>query len=131
MDSSSIQLPDTEIAGVNLSEGQLRVHLARAYLVKTMTGSDEKTQWWQAGDLVLDEAEVHGALPDGPALCAGGDVEENVYVYRDMIPVPLDSRGRCRCDLALKDSAQRITADGTAVRLEMRDVPKYIRHIRD
>jgi hypothetical protein len=131
MDSSSIQLPDTEIAGVTLSEGQLRVHFARAYLVKTMTGSNEKTLWWQAGDLVLDEAEVQGELPDGAAVCAGGDVEENVYVYRDMIPVPLDSRGRCRCDLALKDSDQRITADGTAVRLEMRDVPKYIRHIRD
>jgi len=131
MDSSSIQLPDTAIEGASVVDGTLRVRFARAYIVKTMTGSDEKTLWWQAGELVLDQAELEVPLPEGPAVCAGGDVEENVYVYRDMIPIPLDSRGRCRCELKLRDSVERIVADGSAIRLEMRDVPKYIRHIRD
>jgi len=131
MDSSSIQLPDTEIERVSLSEGVLRIHFSRAYIVKTMTGSEEKTFWWQAGDLVLEGADLEAPLPEGALVCAGGDVEENVYVYRDMIPIPLDSRGRCRCDLRLRDSSERISAGGSAIRLEMHDVPKYIQHLRN
>ena len=131
MDSSSIQLPGAEIESVRVTDGVLRVHFSRAYIVKTMTGSTEKTLWWQAGDLVLEDAEPELPLPTVAAVCAGGDIEENVYVYRDMIPIPLDTRGRCRCDLRLRDSDARIAADGTSIRLEMHDVPRYIEHIRD
>jgi len=130
MDSSSIQLPGCEIAGATLAAGTLRVHFSRAYIVKTMTGSEERTLWWQAGDLVLEDAEPQAEIPEGPAVCDGGDVEENVYVYRDMIPVPLESRGHCRCDLKLRDTNARISVAGSAVRLEMRDLPKYIEHLR-
>jgi len=131
MDSSSIQLPGAEIESVRVTDGVLRVHFSRAYIVKTMTGSTEKTLWWQAGDLVLEDAEPELPLPTAASVCAGGDIEENVYVYRDMIPIPLDTRGRCRCDLRLRDSDARIAADGTSIRLEMHDVPRYIEHIRD
>ncbi|KAA6187273.1 hypothetical protein F2Q65_01720 [Thiohalocapsa marina] len=131
MDSSSIQLPGSEIAGASLQDGTLRVEFARAYIVKTMTGSAERTLWWQAGTLIIDDAEAEQPVPEGPGICDGGDVDENVYTYRNMIPVPLESRGHVRCDLRLRDSDQRIVASGRAVRLQMRDVAKYIRHIRD
>ena len=53
---------------------------------------------------------------------------ENVYTYRDMIPVPLDSRGRAHCLLRVGDGMIRV--DGAAVRLEMDGVPRYIEHLR-
>ena len=53
---------------------------------------------------------------------------ENVYTYRDMIPVPLDSRGRAHCLLRVGDGIIRV--DGAAVRLEMDGVPRYIEHLR-
>jgi hypothetical protein len=134
LDSSSIRLPGTEIAGATFDHGVLQVVFACAYILKTMTGSDERTLWWQRGRLVLADAELSAPLPetaaDRPWICDGGDIDENVYTYRDMIPIPLDSRGLCRCDLRLRGTDARIAAQGAEIRLEMDETPKYIEHIR-
>lgn len=130
MDSSSIELPGSEIESIRLEDGCLRVRFARAFIVKTMTGSAERTRWWQAGDLVIEGAEAEGPVPAGPVVCEGGDVEENVYTYRDMIPVPLNSRGRTGCDLGFRGTDERLVVRGETLRLELEDVPKYIEHIR-
>jgi hypothetical protein len=130
MDSISIELPGSEIDSVSLQDGVLRVHFSRAYLLKTMTGSAERTRWFQEGDLIMEAAKLAGPLPQGPLICDGGDVDENVFRYRDMIPIPLDSRGRSACDLRFRETNVRLVATGETVRLEMADVPKYIEHIR-
>jgi hypothetical protein len=130
MDSSSIQLPGSEVESLTLADGQLRARFSRAYIIKTMTGSAERTRWWQAGDLVMDGARAEGPLPDGPLVCAGGDIEENIYTYRDMIPVPLDGRGRTRCALRFQGTDSTLVVTGESIRLEMDDVPKYIEHLR-
>ena len=130
MDSTSIELRGSNIAAVTIDGETIRVVFEPAYLVKTMTGSVERTRWWQNGVLVFEGAELDSEppLPGFPAECRGGDVGENVYTYRDMIPVPLESRGRAHCVLRVADGQIRVTAE--AVRLEMRDVPKYIEHLR-
>jgi hypothetical protein len=130
MDSSSINLPGSQIDGVSFASGTLRIHFSRAYIIKSMTGSVERTRWWQAGDLVIENAELNSdELPAGPLVCAGGDVSENIYTYRDMIPVPLESRGSVGCKLKFENRAEVLEARGDAVRLELRDVAKYIEHI--
>ena len=131
MDSTTIELPGSEIASVSLENGNLKVRFSRALIIKTMSGSEERTRWWQSGDLVFDDAEIEGELPECPCVCDGGDVGENVYTYRDMLPIPLDSRGRAHCDLRFKDQPERLKAVATAVRLEMEDRPHYIEHIRE
>ena len=130
MDSTSIQLPGSEIAAVTVDGDRIRIRFEPAYLIKTMTGSVERTRWRQNGSLVFEGAELDQdqALPALPAACDGGDVGENVYTYRDMVPVPLESRGRAHCVLKVGDGVIRV--EGTAVRLEMEDVPRYIEHLR-
>lgn len=131
MDSTSIALPGSVISAVTVDGETVRVDFSPAYLIKHMTGSVERTRWHQEGALVFEGAELQeaDALGEFPAECLGGDVGENVYTYRDMIPVPLESRGRAHC--ALKLAGDRvIQVDATAVRLEMIDVPKYIEHLR-
>jgi hypothetical protein len=130
MDSSSIELPGSEIDSITLDGDRLRIHFSRAYIIKTMTGSEERTRWWQAGDLVMEGVDVDSALPRAPLICAGGDIEDNVFTYRDMIPLPLDSRGRTGCDLRFRDTDARLQVAADAIRLEMAEVPKYIEHIR-
>ena len=130
MDSSSIELPGSEIEGVVLEDGALRIRFARAYIVKTMTGSVERTRWWQKGELVIGGAEVEGELPRGALVSEGGDLVENVYTYRDMIPLPLDSHGNIRCDFRFRGTEVRLVARGDSVRLEMEATPKYIEHVR-
>ena len=130
MDSTSIELPGSEIESISLRNGCLRVHFSRAYIIKTMTGSEERTRWWQSGDLIMDGAEVREGIPPGPLVCAGGDIDENVYTYRDMVPLPMKSRGRTACRLRFEGTDAQLIADAETVVLEMRDVPKYIGHIR-
>lgn len=138
MDSSSIRLPGSEIASIHFSDGSLQIEFARAYIIKTMTGSAEKTLWWQAGTLILEGAELLEPLPESADdaagaeafICEGGDIDENVYTYRDMIPIPLESRGVCRCNLALRGCEHRIRAQGEVIRLAMQETPRYIEHIR-
>lgn len=130
MDSSSIELPGSEIADVSLWDGELRILFSRAYVLKTMTGSAEQTRWWQAGTLVLTDAQMEAPLPTCPGVCAGGDVEQGVYVYRDMIPIPLAGGASGRVALRLRDRDAGIVAHGRGIRLDLEDVPKYIGHIR-
>ncbi len=130
MDSSTIELVGSRIAGVALDGDVVRIRFEPAYIVKTMTGSTERTRWWQDGELVFAGAELDGELPEVPADCAGGDVGENVYTYRDMIPLPLQSRGYVRCDLRVEGSERHIRVTGAAVELRMEGVPKYIEHVR-
>jgi hypothetical protein len=131
MDASSIELPGSRISAVTVEGDTVRIRFEPAYIIKSMTGSVERTKWWQNGELVFGGAVLdQDELPEFPAECAGGDVGENVYTYRDMVPLPLDSRGHAHCTLKLKDSDRLIRVQAEAVSLHMEDVPKYIEHIR-
>lgn len=131
MDSISIDLIGSEIDSVVIDQpGRLCIGFSRAYLIKTLTGSDERTRWWQAGRLCIEDAELDSTLPTGPLICAGGDIDDNIYTYRDMIPIPLDSRGRSRCELRFEGEAAPLIVTGTALRLEMQGTPAYIEHLR-
>ncbi len=130
MDATTIELPGSEIESISLEEGALIVRFSRAIIIKTMSDSEEQTRWWQAGDLVFEDAEVEGELPECPCVCTGGDVGENVYTYRDMLSLPLESRGRAHCDLKIEGQAESLKAVATGVKLVMDDRPHYIEHIR-
>ncbi|MEJ2622050.1 MAG: hypothetical protein P8163_17890 [Candidatus Thiodiazotropha sp.] len=129
MDSSTIDLPNSEIESVEFENGTLTIRFSRVIIIKTMSGSSERTRWYQAGELIFEGAELETALPDCPCICEGGDVGENVYTYRDMIPLPLESQGRARCDLKIKDQTP-LQAWAEGVKLAMKDRPRYIEHLR-
>ncbi len=131
MDSSTIELPGSEIESITLDDNRLKVRFSRAIIIKTMSDSEERTRWWQAGELIFDDAELESELPNCPCVSDGGDVGENVYTYRDMIPLPLESRGRAHCDLKFRDQAGSLRATASAVKLVMDDRPRYIEHIRE
>lgn len=130
MDATSIELPGSRLAWVRVEGDRVRVRFEPAYLVKSMTGSAERTRWWQDGELVFDAARLLAPAPPLPAVCAGGDVSENVYTYRDMVPVPLESRGRASCRLHLEAVDGEIRIEAGAVRLDLDGVAKYIEHLK-
>ena len=132
MDSANIDLVGSKISSITVEDESVTVRFEPAYIVKTMTGSLERTRWWQNCELVFDGAELDDeqALPELPADCTGGDVGENIYTYRDMVPLPLESRGRAHCVLRVEGSDLEIRVNAEAVTLEVEGVPKYIEHIR-
>ena len=130
MDSSSIELPGAEVSEIRVTGDEVAVCFSRAIIIKTMSGSRERTRWWQAGELVFGGAELDGEPPQGVLVCDGGDVGENVYTYRDMIPVPLESRGSAHCDLRFIGTDQRLQLRAESVSLRLADRPRYIEHIK-
>ncbi|WP_456415495.1 hypothetical protein [Thiolapillus sp.] len=131
MDLTSVELPGSRIMGIQVVEDEVRIRFEPAYLIKTMTGSEERTKWRQNIELVFENgALLEGGTLELPAGCLGGDVGENIYTYRDMIPVPLESRGQAHCDLGVEGSALRIRVQGEGVRLVCEGMPKYIEHLR-
>ena len=130
MDSTTIDLPGSEIESISFQDGRLIIRFSRAYLIKTLSGSEERTRWWQAGELIFEEASLESEMPSCPCLCAGGDVGENVYTYRDMIPLPLASRGRAHCALKFEDQTVLLRVVSSGLKLVMEDRPHYIEHLR-
>ena len=79
---------------------------------------------------MIEGAEVE-ALPSGtPLVCAGGELDENIYTYRDMIPVPFESRGHIRCALRFEGIDTPMIVTGHSIKLLMRETPRYIEHLR-
>ncbi len=131
MDLTSIELPGSNIVEIKTVDEQVRVRFEPAYLIKTMTGSEERTKWRQNIELVFENAELlEGGTLNFPAKCTGGDVGENIYTYRDMIPVPLESKGQAHCDLGVEGNSLRIKVQAEAVQLVREGMPKYIEHLR-
>jgi len=130
MDSSSIDLPGSEIEQITVTEDQVTIHFSSAKLVKTMSGSVERTLWHQAGELIFEGAAVEGEYPRGALICSGGDVGENIYTYRDMIPIPFKSAGRVYCDLGFENQQHHLKVEGDKVTLKMSGRPHYVGHQR-
>ncbi len=131
MDASHIDLPGSEVASIRVEGDKVIVRFSRAYIIQTMTGAKESTRWHQAGNLIFTDAEPQQTPPQGPLVCEGGDVGENVYTYRDMIPIPLNSQGRAHCDIRFQNSDYRLRVQAGGVSLKMEDRPYYIEHLKD
>jgi hypothetical protein len=113
---------------IHLDGDRLVVRFSRAYIIQTMTGSQQRTRWYQAGELVFSGAVVEGELPQCPCVCAGGDVGENIYTYRNMLPLPLKSSGHASCKLQFEGTQQMLLVEADGVELLMEDRPRYIEH---
>lgn len=129
MDSSYIDLKGSTIEQVKLEGEQVRIRFSEARIIRTMTGSKERTLWRQVGELVIGGVVELTGAPADPVTCAGGDIDENVYTYRDMIPIPFESRGRIQCSLKLEGREAPLNVVGSDVVLSMEDVAKYIKHL--
>ena len=130
MDSRHIDLKGSQIKSITADASALRIAFSSAVIIKSMTGSRERTRWWQVGVLVLTGVQDHSELPAGPLWCAGGDIDENVYTYRDMLPVPFTSRGHIRCVLRFEGLADPFVAEATAATLDLEGTPSYVEHLR-
>lgn len=131
MDSSYIDLPGSEIDAIEQVDDRITIHFSRAFVIQSMTGAKESTRWHQSGSLIFEGAELEERPEATRLVCAGGDVGENVYTYRDMIPIPLVSNGSAHCLIRFRDTDATLRVMGTGVRVEMEDRPQYIEHIQD
>jgi len=130
LDHSHIELKGLQITSLTRTATGLCIAFSWAAIIKRMSGSQERTRWWQAGALILENLASEPWLPAGPWRCIGGTIDENIYSYRDLIPIPFISHGQIRCLLQLEGQDRPLVVESGTVRLELEGVARYIEHLR-
>jgi hypothetical protein len=131
MDSRSIQIADSELSEIKLTEQTLVLKFCRLYIIETMTGAKERVLWWQKGELIVGQAHLVQPLPTTPPpyICTTGDIDDNIYTYRDMIPIPLNTKGQIRCQLQFQNHTELLCVRAGTLTLVLHDQPHYLRHM--
>ncbi len=129
MTTRILELPGMQIQAITSENNQVTLMFSAANVVKSMDDAVEKTLWRQAGKLIVSQAELAGEIPALPAIVEHADINDNTYTQRDMIQIPLESRGRVGCELQFRDHAGHVVIWGEEIRLVLDDAAKYIRHI--
>ena len=114
-----------------LREGEaVVVRFAPAHVAKSegIALVDASSLWSQPAALRIDEAEVEGDALDEPAQLGGGRIRVNSITYVGTVPVPLDSQGLVRLELALADG-RSTTLTGSAAKLGFEGHARYLRHL--
>jgi hypothetical protein len=127
--TSSIQLPGAQLERIERGDNEIILHFSLVHLVQVMEGAFQDSLWQQACNLVIRNAEIDGELPACPCEIRGGDMTNNIYTYRDHAPLPIDWKGSVGCKFTIAGSGAVFSIDANAMRMEMIDHPRYIRHI--
>lgn len=132
MNSQILLLPDAQVESIIQEDHKVILTFFRAYIIKTMDDSKEETKWRQAGSLVVEDAEItDGEIPKKPCVIKGGDINDNTYVYRDMIQIPLDSKGAVGFELEFEGLDSKLVVAGDHIKLNLFGNPKYVQHIHE
>ncbi len=127
--TSSLQLPGARLERIERGDDTVTLHFSLVHLVQVMEGAFQDSLWKQACDLVIRNVEIDGELPQCPCEIQGGDMIDNIYTYRDHAPLPIDWNGSVGCRFTVAGSNATFSINGTAMKMEMLDHPRYIRHI--
>lgn len=125
---TELSLPEARVEAVEQDGERIRIRFQQYFLFEGLTGSDQETQWRQAGSLVFEQAEIVSGAP-AVGVLRGGDLQDNAYLYRDRVPLPLDSRGQVGCSLRFEHAAAPLEIRGARVRLEPEGERRYLGHV--
>ncbi len=124
-----LQLQGAKLEKIDTDTDHVRLHFSEVRLVQEMDGAFEDSLWKQAINLVINNPEVSGTLPDCPCELSGGDLSDNIYTYRDHAPLPIDWRGQVGFKLRLMPDDAVVAIDGTSIVVEQIEHPVYLGHI--
>jgi hypothetical protein len=101
----------------------------QAYIEKSMDNAVNKTLWRQSGSIKIENPSFDGDLPTTPFLIEHADILDNIYILKDMVPIPLDSQGEVAFEVHIAGLSKKSVFRGTRIVLILDDLPKYIKHI--
>ena len=87
--------------------------------------------WRQSGSIKVENPSFEGDLPATPFLIEHADILDNIYILKDMVPLPLDSQGDVGFEVQIAGLSKKSVFKGTRIVLILDDLPKYIKHIEE
>jgi hypothetical protein len=126
-----LQLPGAQLERIERDgEDRITLHFSRVQLVQEMEGAFENSLWTQAVRLTLHDIELEGELPACPCELQGGDLTNNIYTWRNQVPLPIGWRGDVGCKLTVAGTDAVFSIRANRMSLEQIDYPRYIKHIK-
>ena len=129
MSFRTLELPTVTLDAIEQHADCLKLKF-HGEITKMMDGAKQRTLWKQSGTLIIHAAEiVSPPLPKTPVQLTGGEVTDNIYVYRNILRLPLHSHGDVGFRLELKDTTPDLAVRGNEIKVILNDDSKYIRHL--
>ena len=125
-----LQIPGAQLASIEQNDNEITLHFSEVKLIQEMEGTFEDSLWIQAIDLTVKGIALEGDLPECPCEITGGEMSDNIYIYRDHAPLPIDWRGEVRCTFTPGDASASFSINGDAMQLEQIGNPRYIKHVK-
>ena len=110
--------------------GGFSLSFSQANVIKTMDNAQQRTLWQQSGCLLIRQTE-HIQMPGKPApyVLNGGDLHDNIYVYRDSIRLPLHSQGQVGIEFAITGDEKKLIVSGKEMKIIMQGTARYLQHL--
>ena len=128
--TDTLQIPGARLETIEQSDAGFTLHFSLVHLVQEMENAFEDSLWTQAVSLVVTGGVLDGELPECPCEIESGDLTNNIFTYRNHAPLPIDWHGEVSCKFRVAGNSGDFSIEGTAMRLNRIDHPRYIRHIR-
>ena len=132
MSFRTLELPGMRVTSIDLQPQQARVVFEAADIIKTMSGARQRSRWQQSGEIILSNPRLQNVLEwaelTGDHIVTGGQITDNVYVYQDMIRLPLHSSGNIELVLQFEGVDQPLSAAGDEIHVTLYDNPQYLGH---
>jgi hypothetical protein len=123
---SGLELHDSRVDEINVSNGNVSVHFSYAYIHKSKgkPGRDSGTGWSQEALLVLSDVTTCGPLPTLPNTISDGFLEVG-GIKHTLLPLPFKRKVGAKLDLVFSDGA-RLEIRGSRPTVELLGQPIYV-----
>jgi len=126
MASRKIEIHDSELKAVTITDGNIVLELSPAYIHVSdgRPGIDAGTGWIQNAVFRV-RGEILGSISDLPCDLWEGYLKVNGELFDNLVPIPLDSAGNIELQLT-SVSGESLQVRGNRITLELLGEPEYI-----
>jgi hypothetical protein len=133
MFNRTIEIHDSILASVSISQGLAELHFSRVYIhqAEGEPGRDAGTVWVQEALLRISDADVNGAFSELPVDLDGGELRMEEFRSDNEIPIPLQFKGEFELRLeAWRQAQEVVTFRGSGAQLGLIGEPEYVEEFR-
>lgn len=133
MPNCAIEIHDSVLANVSLSQGEVQLHFSSVYIHQSegVPGRDAGSGWVQQAVLRIRDAKVEGAFLEFPVDLKGGQTQIGQSILDNEIPVPLHYKGTFELRLQAMWQGQVVVSfTGRGADLELLGEPEYVEEFR-
>jgi len=133
MPNRVIEIHDSVLAEISLSQGEAQLHFSSVYIHQSegVPGRDAGSGWVQKAVLRIHDARVEGAFSEFPVDLGDGQIQMGQNILNNEIPVHLRYKGAFELRLRAMWHGQVVVSfTGSGAELELLGEPEYVEEFR-